>query len=98
MHGRDRGLRRRGGDPDGGGGAGTDCAKETPVCPASFQTAIDELYAKCGGLEIAGAKWDDVAVTVFKGQVEGDKGCNCSGAAAAAPVFALIAAVTAFFA
>jgi uncharacterized protein (TIGR03382 family) len=76
----------------------SECVKAKPVCPTTFQGAIDEIYAKCGGLEVAGAKWDDAAKTAVKAVVEGDVGCNCSGATAAAPVFALIAAVTAFFA
>jgi hypothetical protein len=77
---------------------GSECSKDKPVCPPKFQGAIDELYAKCGGLEVAGVEWDEAAKVSIKAAVEGPDGCNCSGAAAAAPVFALIAAVTAFFA
>ena len=73
----------------------SECKKEKPTCPPAFQTSIDEIYAACGGIEVAGAEWDTGAAASIKKYATD---CACSGAAAAAPVFALIAAVTAFFA
>jgi hypothetical protein len=73
----------------------SECSKEKPTCPTSMQGAIDKIYADCGGLEVAGAEWDTAAAVSIKTYATD---CACSGAAAAAPVFALIAAVTAFFA
>ena len=64
------------------------------TCPAGCQDAIDATYADCGGTcNLKGEEWDVGAAKWAAGI--GTTGC--SGAAAAAPVFALVAAAMAFF-
>ena len=64
------------------------------TCPAGCQDAIDATYADCGGTcTLKGEEWDvRAAATAATLTTTG-----CSGAVAAAPVFALVAAAMTFF-
>ena len=70
----------------------TTCPK---TCPVTLQTAIDKVYADCGCIESGGVEWDTTVGPLVKADAAL---CACSGAAHAAPVFALAAAAMAFFA
>jgi hypothetical protein len=71
------------------------CETDPKKCSPALQTAVDKVYADCGGLETGGVEWDTTLGPEMKKAVES---CGCSGAAHAAPVFALAAAAMAFFA
>ena len=71
------------------------CETDPKKCSPALQTAIDKIYADCGGLEVGGVDWD---TTVGAKTKTDGAACGCSGAAHAAPVFALAAAAMAFFA
>ena len=72
-----------------------DMEKEgSTTCPAGCQDAIDATYADCGGTcDTKGGEWDDGAAKWAATITT----TGCSGAAAAAPVFALVAAAVTFF-
>ena len=66
------------------------------TCPAGCQDAIDATYADCGGtctLIPPNTEWDVVAAAWAATITT----TGCSGAVAAAPVFALVAAAMTFF-
>ena len=57
------------------------CLADTTVCPVDLQTAVDAIYAACGGLtgqSIGDDAWDSGTGAAVKATVEK---CGCSGAA-----------------
>ena len=53
------------------------CLADATECPPALQEAVDTCYAECGGLDEAGAEWDEGVGLVIKKEVEQ---CSCSGA------------------